>query len=919
MKGKKQRVAKKPTQKTKKAAVQAVKPSVRAHTTAARPKQSPKDPSKEIVRASKKVSKKTPAIPFLVKIRTFVGSANFAKIYVLFALVVLVATTLLWAILGARVQSGNADQLVNSFLFEHASTFKDATLPGQHTFLFKWPLFVIIKMAGFSTGAFVGVTVAAVLATVALLAWVLYRIERRPLVFGTICLALASALLLVPAQPYAGALLPVNMAMLATRNLEYILYIGGLVLFLRSGSVKSGKFWLAVLLMSVLIASDKLFLTIGIGAACLALFSYALARRWDLAGFSVNWLFGELAAGVGSLVILWFISAGHITHIAGTSSAGPYGFVHSPHGFIIGAVYALLGFLTNLGANPAFDIQNLTEIPRQAVAHLESFGLVPFAVNLLVVAAGVYAAVQLVRRSFAHAGTSNKEVDAPSKLSIMMISTTLVACAVFMASNHYYAVDARYLAVGLFAIFICLATVTRAHIWPSKRILMAGGLVTLALALGCIIAVRSYIAERNALSTVNNRDTLIARVLAQRHVKLLVGDYWRVIPSRLASDNKLHVVPLSNCTEARQVLSSKAWQPELRTHGFAYLLSFDQKLTDYPSCDLQAVIKAYGRPNASSLISGSLSHPKELLLLYDHGTLASAPKSSPAHPGAGPATVLPIPLEDLPNTSCIVSSSMNVVAHEDDDLLFMNPDIDHELKAGHCVRTVFITAGDAGSGSFYWVGRQQGAEAAYASMLGTADVWVQRIVQLPGGQYITVANPRGNSKVSLIFMSLPDGNLRGEGFNSSGHTGLARLESGEIKSTRTVDGQSSYTSDQLVDGLDALMHAYQPAEIRTQANFASSEYPDHSDHMAVGRYTKRAYGQYEQQQFDGQVQIPLRYYIGYPIHAMPANVTGADLDAKIAAFAAYTQYDNAVCVTLHPCRFADVFQAYLGRQYQNEE
>jgi LmbE family N-acetylglucosaminyl deacetylase len=259
------------------------------------------------------------------------------------------------------------------------------------------------------------------------------------------------------------------------------------------------------------------------------------------------------------------------------------------------------------------------------------------------------------------------------------------------------------------------------------------------------------------------------------------------------------------------------------------------------------------------------------------------------------------------------------VAHEDDDLLFMNPDIGHELKAGHCVRTVFITAGDAGSGSFYWVGRQQGAEAAYASMLGTADVWVQRIVQLPGGQYITVANPRGNSKVSLIFMSLPDGNLRGEGFNSSGHTGLARLESGEIKSTRTVDGQSSYTSDQLVDGLDALMHTYQPAEIRTQANFASSEYPDHSDHMAVGRYTKRAYGQYEQQQFDGQVQIPLRYYIGYPIHAMPANVTGADLDAKIAAFAAYTQYDNAVCVTLHPCRFADVFQAYLGRQYQNEE
>jgi LmbE family N-acetylglucosaminyl deacetylase len=587
-----------------------------------------------------------------------------------------------------------------------------------------------------------------------------------------------------------------------------------------------------------------------------------------------------------------------------------------------------------MGANPAFDIQNLKQIPHQALTHLESYGLVPFAVNMLVAAGGVYAAACIVRRSFAPAVLSEKAdakadaantaapagfaADTPSRLSLMMIGTTIVAAAVFVASNHYYAVDARYLAVALFALFICLATLVRTQRWPARRLLLAGGVITVALVLGSMVAVRSYAAERDALKSVNTRDALIGKVLAQHQVSLLVGDYWRVIPSRLASDNHLHVLPLSSCTEARQVLSSRAWQPELRTHGFAYLLSFDQKLTDYPQCSLQQIISKYGRPNASTLIAGTLGKPQELLLLYDHGTVASGPAAQPAQ-NQNSATVLPIPLEDLPNTSCMVSSTLNIVAHEDDDLLFMNPDIDHELKAGHCVRTVYVTAGDAGSGSFYWIGRQQGAEAAYASMLGTADIWVQRIVQLPGGQYITVASPRGNNKVSLVFMNLPDGGLHGEGFNSSDHAALARLESGEIRSVRTVDQQSSYTAPQLADAIAALMHTYQPAEIRTQANYAGGPYPDHSDHMAVGRTVKAAHAEYEQQQFDGQVAIPLKFYIGYPVHGMAVNITGVDLNNKIAAFAAYTQYDNAACASLRPCRFADVYQAYLARQYQHDE
>src|ERR1700749_3509165 len=58
--------------------------------------------------------------------------------------------------------------------------------------------------------------------------------------------------------------------------------------------------------------------------------------------------------------------------------------------------------------------------------------------------------------------------------------------------------------------------------------------------------------------------------------------------------------------------------------------------------------------------------------------------------------------------------TLNIVAHEDDDLLFLSPDLLHAIQGGGKVRTIFVTAGDAGSGTSYWTGRQNGMLAAYA-------------------------------------------------------------------------------------------------------------------------------------------------------------------------------------------------------------
>ena len=84
--------------------------------------------------------------------------------------------------------------------------------------------------------------------------------------------------------------------------------------------------------------------------------------------------------------------------------------------------------------------------------------------------------------------------------------------------------------------------------------------------------------------------------------------------------------------------------------------------------------------------------------------------------------------------ACSVASgkTLNIVAHEDDDLLFLSPDLLHAIQAGRSVRTVFLTAGDAGNDTAYWTGREAGMQAAYAQMCGVANTWTQTDAGIAG-------------------------------------------------------------------------------------------------------------------------------------------------------------------------------------------
>ena len=840
-------------------------------------------------------------------------SASFRRNYALTAVGVLFASTLLWAILGARLQVHNADQLSDPYLFSSWATFQGASFPGSHTFLLKWPIFWLVSVFGVSSTSLLVATVAVVLVTVATLTAILYKIDRRPLVFGTVCLGLSLALLLIPAQPYAGGILPVNMAMLTTRNLEYAVYLVSLALFARARRLRSKGFLLGVALLALLIASDKLFLSLSVGGSLVALLVYALFSNWSVTAFMVRWLVGSIGATLGSVALLLSISAVRLTHLTSSVVATPYGVLQSGKSVVLGVAYAILGFLTNAGANPAYDNTVLGQLPGSMAHRLWS---VTGLVYLVTASLLLYALVAVWRVVHPTLRTVHSHVRLPAAhlLALALIWSTVAACAVFVVTNHYYAVDARYLTIGFFALVVSLAVWLRRLDWqrPESLLIIGCGLVV-SLVLAGVMAFHISTGQTTALTAVSTRNDLVVAALKRHKVDVLVGDYWRVLPIKLASNGNLTVTPLSSCTQPVSTLTSSAWQPNLTKHSFAYLVTLDGSLTDFPACSLAQITAKYGHPNATQIIAGSLARPREALLFYDQG--GHMPQRAVTQVAQA---ILPIALERLDATDCNQPTIMNVVAHQDDDLLFLSPDLLHDIQSGRCVRTVFLTAGDSGQGKFYWLDRQLGAEAAYSSMLGSKAVWDQQTVKLAPDEYVTVATPHDNPKVSLVFFNLPDGNLQGQGFARSGQQSLAKLHAGAITHLRTVDGQSSYTSQQLVDALSMLMNTYQPAAIHTQANVPSDTYPDHSDHITTGLYADSAATQYDQQHFGDALAIPVIKYIGYPIHGYASNISDGDLAQKEAAFLAYARYDGGVCHSVVQCAETPTYGAYISRQYTED-
>ncbi|MFI9814501.1 PIG-L family deacetylase [Saccharothrix variisporea] len=264
---------------------------------------------------------------------------------------------------------------------------------------------------------------------------------------------------------------------------------------------------------------------------------------------------------------------------------------------------------------------------------------------------------------------------------------------------------------------------------------------------------------------------------------------------------------------------------------------------------------------------------------------------------------------------------LQVVAHHDDDLLFMNPDVREAVRSGRRVETVFLTAGEAEvpDANGYSASRQAGARAAYARMAGVPDEWDGTAADLAGGRVGERYTLKAKPQVTLVFLNLPeDGDPRADG----GRGALRRLwkdRAGGVVSVDTLTptggkmpGPSTYTGNGLIRVLVELMDDFRPTVLRVQDSDPDPDYPqwkpwhDHPDHVVGARFTEEAARVY--QRSPEHPRLVVVGYRDYNTDASPVNLPPARQEEKIGDFAAYQAHDRNA--TGHPS-----YDAWPRRMY----
>jgi GlcNAc-PI de-N-acetylase len=230
---------------------------------------------------------------------------------------------------------------------------------------------------------------------------------------------------------------------------------------------------------------------------------------------------------------------------------------------------------------------------------------------------------------------------------------------------------------------------------------------------------------------------------------------------------------------------------------------------------------------------------------------------------------------------CRAGTLVTVVAHLDDDLLFVNPGISDRLHAGWCIVTVHLIGGANDSKLTYVLRHERGVRQAYARMAGVPDQWSESTVSIAGQPMHRMAL-KAAPRVVLLEMRLPGGQVRGgrvplgllwdEGetiasypMNADGSGGVARYDRAALAATLGV-----------ILSRATLIYTLNPDTV---------PFVEHPDHIYAARITREAAR-------DVGAQAPLSYHLTYVTSALPMNVPAEKTQQKRDEVASYFAIDG---------------------------
>ncbi|MFI1829457.1 ricin-type beta-trefoil lectin domain protein [Streptomyces sp. NPDC020412] len=251
------------------------------------------------------------------------------------------------------------------------------------------------------------------------------------------------------------------------------------------------------------------------------------------------------------------------------------------------------------------------------------------------------------------------------------------------------------------------------------------------------------------------------------------------------------------------------------------------------------------------------------------------------------------------------------MAHPDDDVFFLTPEIRETVRAGCGVYTVYLTAGDGGIENRehaveYADRREYGVRAAYAEMAETGNDWERADVQADGVRVRSYRLVDRDADVRLTFLDLHDGMPGGGHANS-----LRRLFEGQQSPVAAFRGGARYTEDSLVAAVSALIRASGAERVLTMDHdnasfaFGLGGGVDHSDHGITARYVRRA---------GYALGVPVTAYLGYTMSPLRTNLSPGQVAEKEEVVRWYLAHRS--CRPSGACSNVPPFQGTLKEDWR---
>ncbi|MFE5512906.1 PIG-L family deacetylase [Streptomyces sp. NPDC056529] len=306
------------------------------------------------------------------------------------------------------------------------------------------------------------------------------------------------------------------------------------------------------------------------------------------------------------------------------------------------------------------------------------------------------------------------------------------------------------------------------------------------------------------------------------------------------------------------------------------------------------------------------------------------PEAATGAPAGRKTAAKPVP---APPSS---ASVMQVVAHPDDDLFFMNPDISQSLHSDGPLASVYLTAGEsdgvnarprdaakpAADKAGYAEARQNGIRAAYAEMAtgSRTSPWDRVAIPTAGGAWAELDTLRAKPQVKLVWLQMHEaGSISGDrprSLNGLWHGRVSALGSQRSAGT-PVAADFSYTREQVVATMTGLLERFRPTFVRMQdptpgTHPGSGVYRDHQDHLYGARFLQEALARYAKR--PGHPHVAVQNYLGYPTGALPRTLDAEAAGAKLKTLKTYAWLDGvADCGTLAGCGDLKVAARPAGR------